>query len=157
MTDATTQTVVFVITVDNRPGMAQAVAAVFAHRGLSIDTLVTDSGRTPTRLIVEFHGTPHHQRMIARALERLHHVSSVQVCADDAPGLVAVALVRLAPRRRMPRLTGVVVDTGAARGTRLIHGPLPAVRDALTRLQTDGIASEVARSLVALSPDASDG
>lgn len=149
---APTSTVVFLITVDNRPGMAQAVTAVFAHRGLSIDTLVTDSARTPTRLIVEFHGTARHQRAVARALERLHHVESVQACDADAPGMLAVALVRLAPRKRMPRLPDVVVDTGAVRGTRLLHGSLHAVRQALTQLQDTGVAEEVSRSLVALPP-----
>ena len=145
-----TSGVVYALTVADRPGIAQAVAAVFAHRGLSMNALVADSARVPTRLLVEFYGTPRQQTMIRRALERLHHVEACTCRPVDAPELRAVALCQLQPRARWPRLGGVEVDSSDIKGAKLIHGQLAAVNAALETLRGSGKLEAVSRSIVAL-------
>jgi len=86
------QGVAYVIDATERPGMVHSIAAVFAHRGLSMEALVADTTRSDPRIIVVFRGTPRQCRMVAHVLPRLHDVRSVQVLALDSPQLRAVAL-----------------------------------------------------------------
>jgi hypothetical protein len=123
-----------------------AIAAVFAHRGLSMRSFVADTGRTPPRILVVFRGTARQCRLLQRVLVRLHDVHSVRVIAEDAPELRAMAVCR--PTGDWPALPEV--DIQSLGETRLISGRLAAVDAALAQLAAGNLVAETARSLVAL-------
>jgi len=138
--------VVYVLEVADRPGIMHSIAAVFAHRGLSIHGLVADTGRKPPRILVVFEGTPRQQTLVEQVLARLHHVHQLRMLPASSPQLRAVAICRtLGP---LPLLEGVVaqLDDDMA----LLSGSYAAVDAALDRLTEAGLVSEISRSLVAL-------
>lgn len=138
--------VVYVLEVADRPGIVHSIAAVFAHRGLSIHGLVADTGRKPPRILVVFEGTPRQQRLVEQVLARLHHVHQLRVVPANSPQLRAVAICRaLGP---LPALDDVVAQLDEDRA--LLSGSYVAVDAALEQLLQAGLVSEVSRSLVAL-------
>ena len=141
-------TVVYCITAANRPGMAHSIAAVFAHRGLSIDTFVSDSAREPTRILAEFTGTNHQQHMVQRSLERLHYVTDLAGHPIASPRLRGVVLCMLRPRKRVPALANVELQhTGREL---MIHGQLLAVTQALEVLRRKDLVESASRSIIAM-------
>ncbi|MDB5970903.1 MAG: hypothetical protein JWQ90_3353 [Hydrocarboniphaga sp.] len=143
---STDRQVVYVLEVADRPGIMHSIAAVFAHRGLSIHGLVADTGRKPPRILVVFEGTPRQQTLVEQVLARLHHVHQLRMLPAISPQLRAVAICRtLGP---LPLLDDVVaqLDDGMA----LLSGSYAAVDTALEQLLRTGLVSEVSRSLVAL-------
>lgn len=138
--------VVYVIEVADRPGIMHSIAAVFAHRGLSIHGLVADTGRKPPRILVVFEGTPRQQTLVEQVLARLHHVHELRMLPASSPQLRAVAICRsLGP---LPLLDDVVAQLDDDRA--LLSGSYAAVDAALEKLQQAGLVSEISRSLVAL-------
>lgn len=145
-TPSTLQTVVYILDVAEKPGIANAITAVFAHRGLSIEAVVADAGRRPPRILVVFTGTPRQCRMVEHVLQRLHDVYAVRCVDDDAAELRAVAFCRTSGA--LPALAGVEVR--AAGDASLVSGSYRAVQAALARWSDDGLIVDVSRSLVAL-------
>lgn len=138
--------VVYVIEAAERPGIVHAIAAVFAHRGLSMRALIADASRSPPRILVVFHGTGRQCRMVEAVLGRLHNVHSVRMLDEAAPELQATALCRLSG-------TAVVEDGLAVQplGDKLLlSGSYAAVERALARLDAEGLLIEAFRTLVAL-------
>lgn len=139
--------VVYVIDVAERPGIVHAIAAVFAHRGLSMRALYADAQRRPPRVLVVFSGTPRQVRLVAQVLARLHDIHDVRLLPADSPELHAVALCRGGPGLP-PALEAVGVQQ-LADGW-LLSGPHAAVELAVARLREAGLAEAVSRSLVVL-------
>ena len=152
MTEPTTAgdssaTVVFVMDVADRPGIAHAIAAVFAHRGLSMRALIADAHRRPPRILVVFNGTPRQSRLVAQVLARLHDVHGVRMLPSDSAELHAVALCR-GVNDAIPELRDV--DIQRLGDIRLLSGRYVDVEAALLTLQDAGMAIDVSRSLVVL-------
>jgi acetolactate synthase small subunit len=138
--------VVYVLEVADRPGIMHSIAAVFAHRGLSIHGMVADTGRKPPRILVVFEGTPRQQALVEQVLARLHHVHQLRTLPANSPQLRAVAICRtLGP---LPLLDDVVAQVDDDRA--LLSGSYVAVDAALDQLLAAGLVSEISRSLVAL-------
>lgn len=142
----TEQGVVYVLEVADRAGVAHAIAAVFAHRGLSMRSFVTDTGRRPPRILVSFRGTPRQCRMVEQVLARLHHVVGVRVLDEESPELHAVAVFRCAGV--LPDLPEVTVQRHGE--TCVLLGGYGAVERALLRIAASCAVGEVSRSLAAL-------
>jgi hypothetical protein len=143
---ASARGVVYLLEVADRPGLVHAIAAVFAHRGLSMRAFVADASRTPPRILVVFRGTARQCRLVERVLARLHDVHSVRAMDEDSLELRAMAVCR--PTGDWPALAEVEVQPLGE--TRLLSGRYGAVEAALARLTAEGLVSEAARSLVAL-------
>ncbi|GAC1629100.1 MAG: hypothetical protein NVS9B10_19820 [Nevskia sp.] len=140
-------TVVYVMDVADRPGIAHAIAAVFAHRGLSMRALIADAHRRPPRILVVFNGTPRQARLVAQVLARLHDIHGVRMLPADSAELRAVALCR-GGRGPIPDLGAVSVQQlGEAW---LLSGSYVEVETALAILCAAGLGGDVSRSLVAL-------
>ena len=139
--------VVFVLDVEERPGILHAIAAVFAHRGLSIRALVADASRHAPRILVAFRGTPRQCRRVEQVLGRLHDVQRLRVLADDAPEIHAAAMCHFLGGD-VPPLGGVECRREA--GTLLLSGRYAAVVAAVDRLELTGQLQETFLSLVAL-------
>jgi hypothetical protein len=140
------QGVVYVIEVADRPGLVHAIAAVFAHRGLSMRAFFADTSRSPPRILVLFRGTPRQCRMVGQVLVRLHDVHSLRIVDENAAELRAMALCR--PTAPWPAFEEVEVQ--ALGETCLMSGRHAAVEAALARLTADGLVTGVSRALVAL-------
>lgn len=144
MTDPATPGVVYVLEVADRPGLVHAIAAVFAHRGLSMRSFVADTSRTPPRILVVFRGTARQSRLLERVLARLHDVHSIRVVDEDSAEVRAMAVCR--PAGDWPPLAEVEVRQLGE--TRLISGRHGAVDRALSELAAAGLVAESFRSLV---------
>lgn len=139
------QGVAYVIDATERPGMVHSIAAVFAHRGLSMDALVADTNRSDPRIVVLFHGTPRQCRMVAHVLPRLHDVRRVQVLPLDSPLLRAVVLCDV--DGPLPPLAEV--DVHEVSGHLLLLGRYQAVDDALQPLRERQTVRELSRTVIA--------
>ena len=138
--------VVYVLEADDRAGVMHAIAAVFAHRGLSMHSLLADTGRKPSRILVSFAGTERQQKLVQQVLSRLHHVQSVRVLRTDAPELHAIAVGRLCGP--LPALSEVIAQTHG--DAVMLSGRYADVEAAVQALESQGLIADVARSLVAL-------
>lgn len=138
--------VVYVLEVTDRAGLVHAVAAVFAHRGLSMRAFVADTSRAPSRVLVVFRGTARQCRLVGQVLARLHDVHDVRVIDEDSAELRATALCR--PTGIWPSLEEVEVQTQGE--VRLVSGRHAAVEAALAGLTTAGLVGEVSRALMVL-------
>lgn len=143
-----TQRVVYVMEVADRPGIMHAIAAVFAHRGLSMQALVADAHRTPPRILVVFDGTPRQCRLVEQVLARLHDVHRIRSLAADAPEVRAFAVCHDKGGAALPELIGVSAQQLG--DTWLLSGSYVAVDAALAQLRAADRIDEVSRSLVAL-------
>lgn len=137
--------VVYVLDVVERPGIAHAISAVFAHRGLSMRALIADAHRSPARVLVVFEGTPRQRRLVAQVLVRLHDVTAVRTLAADSPDLRAIAICRA--NDGLPADPDVSMQSMGA--SWLLSGTFVAVERALSRWQDAGLIDSVSRSLVA--------
>lgn len=138
--------VVYLAEVADRPGVAHAISAVFAHRGLSIKALVADTSHAPPRILVAFRGTERQCRLVEQVLQRLHHVHSVRSFPIDAPQLRALAVCRATGE--LPALSEVRVQPLGE--THLLHGTYGAVERAIESLMAQDLISDVSRTIVAL-------
>jgi acetolactate synthase small subunit len=138
--------IVFVIEAADRPGIMHAIAAVFSHRGLSMHSLVADTGRKPPRILVSFLGPERQRRLVEQVLQRLHYVQSVRVLRSDSPELRAIATARVLDT--LPDMADVLVQRHG--DIVVITGTYAAVDAVVTRLQHEQRIESVARSLVAL-------
>lgn len=138
--------VVYVLEADDRAGVMHAIAAVFAHRGLSMHSLLADTGRKPSRILVSFAGTERQQKLVQQVLTRLHHVQGVRVLRTDSPELRAIAVGRLCGP--LPELAEVIAQTHG--DAVMLSGRYRDVEAAVSELESKGLIADVARSLVAL-------
>ncbi|WP_428311700.1 hypothetical protein [Hydrocarboniphaga sp.] len=138
--------VVYVLEVADRPGIMHSVAAVFAHRGLSMHALVADTGRKSPRILVVFEGTPRQQQLVEQVLARLHHVHQLRMLPASSPELRAFAVCRLLGP--LPLLDEVLAQVDDDHAT--LSGRYAAVDAALEHLLQAGVVSDISRSLVAL-------
>jgi hypothetical protein len=139
-------TVIYAIDVIDRPGVLHAITAVFADRGLSMEGLVAETARVPSRILVAFRGSQRQCRMVEQVLPRLHHVLSVRTLPTDSPELRAIAWFKSdAP---VAPIDGVTVQWLG--GSVLLSGSYASVHHAVAQLLQQGLAHEVSRSLVAL-------
>jgi len=146
MTDlAIADCVVYVLDVAERPGIAHAISAVFAHRGLSMRALIADAHRSPARVLVVFEGTARQRRLVAQVLVRLHDVQAVRTLPADSPELRAIAICRA--NAGLPAIPDVSMQSLGS--SWLLSGTYAAVDRALSRWQAAGLIESVSRSLVA--------
>lgn len=139
------QCIVYVMDVAERPGIAHAISAVFAHRGLSMWALIADAHRRPPRVLAVFEGTQRQQKLVGQVLARLHDVQRVRALPADSPELRAIAICHA--RAGLPAMTDVSLQSlGDAW---LLSGSYAAVDRALARWQAEGLIDAVSRSLVA--------
>ncbi|WP_028006672.1 hypothetical protein [Solimonas flava] len=139
--------VVYVVEVAEKPGIVHALAAVFAHRGLSMRSFIADAVRRPPRILIPFEGTPRQCRLLAQVIARLHDVLGLRVLDAGAAELQASALCRLdAPP---PALAGISWREGGD-GTWQMSGAYLAVDRALAELAAGGQLRESFRTLAVL-------
>jgi len=141
-------TVVYVMDVADRPGIVHAIAAVFAHRGLSMRALIADAHRRPPRILAIFNGTSRQARLVSQVLARLHDINSVRMLSADSEELHAVAVCRVG-EAALPEL-GAAVSIQKAGNAWLLSGSYAAIESALAILRESGCRLDISRSLVAL-------
>lgn len=92
----------FRIEVRDEPGVMSAVAAVFAGRGVSMETvmaqrIVNRDGSRAAEVVITLRASAHRLAMLRRVLERLDYTVRVTRVPDDSPYLVESALLELDP------------------------------------------------------------
>lgn len=132
MSTPDTQWVAFVRGED-RTGTLTAMAGVFSSRGVSFESLTTGDLRSGTGLIVAvFTASERVQRLLARTLDRLAVVRSVEVHAADDPAVRAAGVVHLPPGVAFVPGAAVTWSGDSASGQPvLVEGPLGAVETVL--------------------------
>ena len=141
---------IFLIKVKNRPGVLSAMTALFADRGVSLDSLTAhDSSGVGTpygTAILTFHATPGKKDHLKRLLTRLEAVQEVQEFlysdTDHArkSALARVSLPAETLKEALPEgifcdiVTATEMDTLA-----LLLGPPTLLDQALTDLATSGV------------------
>ncbi len=139
--------VVYVMDVEDRPGILRAIAAVFSERGLSIDALVAETHRTPSRILVLYQGgTARQCRLIRRVLQRLHDVRAVRMLPVSDPAIRAVAVCR-APDGWAPV---VGIDAQPLGESWVLSGAFQVLDAALAKATREMRITDVFRSLVAI-------
>jgi len=152
--DARGKGVVYLIRAAERPGIAFSISAVFSHRGLSIEALVADTKGAQARILVVFRGTPRQIRMVGCVLERLHHVSAVEILDLDSPLLQAVALVR--PAGSAPWSLPTDISEQAIGDLRLLTGRYDAIDRCVAALNEHQQIESLSRTLVAVEPPSAE-
>lgn len=83
---------------EHRTGSISALAGVFSTRGVNVDSMSTGDLRDDAGLVVvTFRAGERRARLLARTLERLPQVRSVQVRRADDLGVRAAAVVHVRP------------------------------------------------------------
>jgi acetolactate synthase small subunit len=143
----------------DKPGAMERIAATFAHRGISLATiLANDAASAPDNLatvLVTFRTTPARKETIKRTLSRLSRVVSVTERAEGDAALRESALVRLAPGAALPTDPEVQLsrlDADAVSGETLwaLFGPPAAVEASVGALRSAGMLRAVTTAVVAL-------
>lgn len=156
---------VFVVRALDKPGTLTATAAVFSHRGVSLESILGSGIASTTtedgRLILTFCATPQKQAMLLRSLERLSSVMQVSVYRYDDPLLRAIAVVSLSDPNavdlsalplRVEPITGEP-STNLAEGRAshvLLTGNPPAVAEAIAKFREHGILNDVVVATIAI-------
>jgi hypothetical protein len=109
---ATTRRVTFHLLVEDKPGVIQRVAAVFAGRGVSMDAVLAHrtlglDGEKSAEVTVTVMASPTREKMIGRALERVRLVRRVLVIEEDSPRIAEAAVVEVRPGTGAPFFDGV--------------------------------------------------
>jgi acetolactate synthase small subunit len=146
----------------DRAGALEAIAATFAHRGISLCwTLGNDGATSPdgfATVIVHFRATDAHKEAVKRVLARLSRIVSVTEPALAGSAVRFCALVRLVADAPAPTLpddpTGHVAlithDPETNEGIYSLTGSPESVGATITRLQARGHAKTVTQALLAL-------
>ncbi|NKF23102.1 hypothetical protein [Solimonas marina] len=146
MTESNMRHVVYVAEVADRPGTVHAIAAVFAHRGLSMRALIADASRQPARILVPFIGSERQCTMVEQVIARLHHVRDLRVLPADAPELRASAVCSLATPP--PDLPGI--DIHAAGDRWVLSGSYGDIERAIEQLRRDDTLLDVFHTVAVL-------
>lgn len=93
----------FALTLTDRPGGMELIAATFAHRGVSIhSTLGNDGALDPdgrAQVIITFSATPARKEALKGALSRLSRVVALAEHTDDDNAVYKTALLRIEAER----------------------------------------------------------
>ncbi len=159
----------FALTLTDRPGGMELIAATFAHRGVSIhSTLGNDGALDPdarAQVIITFSATPARKEALKGALSRLSRVVTLAEHTEDDNGVYKAALIRLkssegvgatAPPNRA-RLVITTVGDQAASGdgapdavTYMVTGSPPDVDALIEDLKERGVLRAAAHATLAL-------
>lgn len=151
-----------VLCLSDRSGALEAIAATFAHRGISLSwVLANDGDSSPdgyATVIVHFQATPSHTGAIKRVLSRLSRVVSVTEPAASGRAVRLCALVRLIRDAPVPVLpegsTGhvdfVTCDEVTQEAIYSLSGTPEEIGESLAHLQMAGHARAVMQTLLAL-------
>lgn len=152
-------TYAFVMKLRDKPGAMELIAATFAHRGISLVTILgNDAGTAPDGLatiLVTFRTTPVRKDAMKAALSRLSRVVSLTEREEGDPTLQQSALVRLTPGAALPtdpqvQLTRLGVDATTGETLWALFGPLRAIEASVETLRTAGTLSALSLATVAL-------
>lgn len=152
-------TYAFLLKLRDKPGAMELVAATFAHRGISLITILgNDAGTAPDGLatiLVTFRTTQVRKDMMKATLSRLSRVVSLTEREEEDPALQQSALVRLAPGGALPtdpqvHLTRLNVDATTGETLWALFGPLKAVEASVESLRTAGTLNAISLATVAL-------
>lgn len=153
------KTYAFVLKLRDKPGAMEVIAATFAHRGLSLATiLASDAASAPdslARVLVTFRATEARKDAVKAALARLSRVVAITEREEGDPTLQQSALVRLAPGAALPsdpqvHLTRVGVDGATGETLWALFGPLQAVAASVEALRSAGVLHALSIATVAL-------
>lgn len=143
----------FVLKLTDRPGGMELVAATFAHRGISLSTLLGNDGALDPEgratVVVTFTATPARKEALRRTLCRLSRVVSVREYVAEAPVLRKTAVARLAEGAAALEGAGVTAERIAG-DTYLLVGPPEAVDALLTQARGDERLKDVTHTVIAL-------
>ncbi|MGC4043283.1 MAG: hypothetical protein QM758_05725 [Armatimonas sp.] len=152
-------TYAFLLKLRDKPGAMELIAATFAHRGISLITILgNDAGTAPDGLatiLVTFRTTRARKDAIKAALSRLSRVVSLTEREEEDPALQQSALVRLAPGGTLPtdpqvHLTRLSVDAATGETLWALFGPLKAVEASVESLRSAGTLNALSLATVAL-------
>lgn len=152
-------TYAFLLKLRDKPGAMESIAATFAHRGISLATiLANDADSAPDGLatvLVTFRTSATRKEALKATLGRLTRVASVVERAVEDPTMRQTALVRLTPEAEPaadPRLHVSRLDTDAETGETLwaIFGPHDAVQESVDLLRAASALRAVTFAVVAL-------
>jgi len=152
-------TYAFLLKLRDKPGAMESIAATFAHRGISLATiLANDASSAPDSLatvLVTFHTTAKRKEALKATLARLSRVVSVTERTDGDAALRQSALVRLAPGAALPTDPQVQIsrlDADATTGETLwaLFGPPVSVEACVAALRGAGTLRAVTMAVVAL-------
>jgi acetolactate synthase small subunit len=153
------KTYAFLLKLRDKPGAMEVIAATFAHRGISLATiLANDAATAPDSLatiLVTFRTTRPRKDGVKAALARLTRVVSITEREEGDPTLQQSALVRLAPGAALPtdpqvQLTRLGVDAATGETLWALFGPLLAVEVSVEALRASGSLSALSIATVAL-------
>ena len=145
--------------VRDKPGAMESVAATFAHRGISLATiLANDAQGSPDGLaaiLVTFKTTASRKDAVKATLSRLSRVVSVTERTEADAALRQSALVRLAPGASLPadplvHLTRLEADPETGETLWALFGPHAAVESAVAQLRASDSLRAVTFAVVAL-------
>ena len=155
---------VFVVRALDKPGTLTATAAVFSHRGVSLEAILGSGIASTTtedgRLILTFRATAQKQAMLLRSLERLATVMQVSVYTYDDPLLRAIAVVKLSDANAvdLSALPLNIEPIGTDRqdtdqdktAQLLITGNPPSVDRAIAKLRDQGVLKDIVMATIAI-------
>lgn len=157
---------VFVVRALDKPGTLTATAAVFSHRGVSLEAILGSGIASTTmedgRLVLTFRATPQKQAMLLRSLERLATVMQVSVYTYDDPSLRAIAVVKVLdgdavdlaalPLNIEPIKAAYPPEAATSDKTTqlLITGSPPIVDDAIAKLREQSVLKDVVMATIAI-------
>lgn len=148
---------VFVVKVQEQPGVLTSVASVFSSRGVSLSMVLVshaakEDSANPT-ILLSFSATPRKVESLRRILGRLSRVLETRAYPYDSPDLRAIAMVKL-PSGAKPVLPAGVrgeVLTGEAGPTTIqLVGRPPAVDSAIDGIRNSCGVDDVVISVMAL-------
>ena len=149
----------FVLKVNDRPGAMELIAATFAHRGVSLhsllgndDTLGVDGMAT---VLVTFTAPSGRKEALRGALSRLSRVVALSERVESSPDLRKSALLCLAAGASVPAsFVGMVEETACnivtGETTVAVLGTPDAVDDLLRELRESQILLGVTQTILAL-------
>lgn len=147
---------VFAIKSQDRPGVLTAAAAVFSHRGVSLETILGSGGAaTGTeegRVMLSFRASKRQQEMLLRIIERLATVEQVQAYPYNSPQVRAIAVLRLAQAMK-PEAKNVqieIIQADSQSQTLLLTGSTSVVEEMLQQFKVQGVLLDVAVSVMAV-------
>ena len=142
----------------DKPGAMESIAATFAHRGISLATiLANDAANAPDSLatvLVTFRTTLARKETMKKILSRLSRVVSVTERTEGDAALRESALVRLAPGAALPtdpqvQLSRLNADADTGETLWALFGPPAAVEASVSALRSAAVLRAVTIAVVA--------
>ncbi len=152
----------FVLTIADKPGAMELIAAAFAQRGVSLATSLGSDGSWDEgahgKILLTFSATPAKKEVLRRALQRLSRVQSLVEYEADSPALRKTALLRLSSDTERPTLPDdaaswvetIANDPASGETTYLVAGKAPSIDALLETLRASGGLLDVTQTTLAL-------